>query len=372
MRTWLRLLLLTLPVCAATAAAPARAEKITIDDDTFVNIGVLLQPQFTVTENASPSGDLGTDFYLRRARLVLTGQYDANIGFILITDQANWGRNGDYTSQFIVQDAVAYYKFSSALTVSAGFTLLPFVRMAYQSAGGLNTVDYRLSVIKFPPTGRAFRDMGAEVRGLLAGDRIYYRAGVFSGINGSVDDMGNETNPSDVPRLTGNLRFNILGKEEGYAVPAISFGTEPIVNVGVGFDWQKDAFGDGDDARYLALSADVFVDYPMPGDQELAAQAAYFHYDNYAQGGLVEAGDGFYVEGGYRFMKIEPVAAIEYFKGDSDGTQIITYRAGINFWISKHNYNLKAEIAIPDAEELPDGTEPPNNIIGTLQAQVVF
>ena len=253
MRTWLRLLLLTVPVCAASGAAPARAEKIAIDDDTFVNVGVLIQPQFTLTENASPSGDVGTDFYLRRARLVLTGQYDANIGFILMTDQANWGRNGDYTAQFIVQDAVAYYKFSSALTVSAGFTLLPFVRMAYQSAGGLNTVNYRLSVIKFPATGRAFRDMGAEVRGLLAGDRIYYRAGVFSGIAGSVDDTGAETNPSDVPRLTGNLRVNILGKEEGYAVPAISFGTEPIFNVGVGFDWQKDAFGDGDDARYLAL-----------------------------------------------------------------------------------------------------------------------
>ena len=87
---------------------------------------------------------------------------------------------------------------------------------------------------------------------------------------------------------------------------------------------------------------------------------------------MVEPGDAFYVEGGYRFMKVEPVAAVEYFKGDSQGSKIITYRAGLNFWITKHNYNLKAEVAIPDQEELADGTEPPNNIVGTLQAQVVL
>ena len=47
-----RALLLELLSCAV--AVPVRAEKVTIDDDTFFNIGALLQPQFTVTENGAP------------------------------------------------------------------------------------------------------------------------------------------------------------------------------------------------------------------------------------------------------------------------------------------------------------------------------
>ncbi|HWM85818.1 MAG TPA: porin [Kofleriaceae bacterium] len=370
MRTPLRLFLLLLPI--VTAAPEARAEKITVDDDTFFNIGVLIQPQFTATEDASPDGDWGTDFFLRRGRLLLTGQFDPHISFIFVTDQANFGKNGDFTTQFIVQDAVAAYKVGPAFQISAGFMLLPFIRNGFTSASQLSTIDYRAGVIKFPATGRAFRDMGVEVRGLVAQDRVYYRAGVFSGINGSVTDTGDEINPGDVPRLTGTVRFNILGKDEGYAPPALSFGTTPLCSVGVALDWQKDAFGDTDSSRYLAMAADIFVDFPMPGDQEFTAQAAIIRYDSYAQAGVVDEANAFFVEGGYRFMQFEPVFAVEWFNGDAPGTGLTTYRAGLNYFITKHTYNLKAELAIPDPEELEDGTDPPSNMVATVQAQVSF
>jgi hypothetical protein len=372
MRIPARYFVLLLPL---VFAGQAHAEKITIDEDTNLSLGVLIQPQFTVTENASPSGDLGTDFFIRRARFVFTGQYDENISFIFITDQANWGRNGNFTvPQLIVQDAAAVYKVGDPLTISAGFILLPFTRHAVQSAGALNLIDYRVANIKYPPTGAAFRDMGVEVRGLLAQDRIFYRAGVFSGIAGTAVD-GVEVNPSDAPRLTGMLRFNILGKENAYAPPGIGFVTDPVVSVGAGVDWQSEAFGDDSDSRYLGLAGDVYVDYPLPGDQEFLAQATVIRYDSYLAGTAPDTapdqGTSFFVEAGYRIQKIMPVAAVEYFKGDIAGTEILNLRFGLNYFIAKNNFNVKAEVLVPNNEEV-DGVTAPENIVGTLQTQVVF
>src|SRR5215208_877449 len=155
-------------VCLLMAIAPrAHAEKFTIDDDTFYTLGVLAQPQLTLTENTAPDRGVASDVFLRRARIIMTGQLDPHLGFVFITDQPNYGKGGDFTTQFFVQDAIAYYKVAPELMVSAGFMLLPFLRNDYQSGGALNTIDFRAGVIKFLPTGKAFRDMGVEVRGLL-------------------------------------------------------------------------------------------------------------------------------------------------------------------------------------------------------------
>jgi hypothetical protein len=369
MRHRLFLVLLLLAV-----ATPAHAEKFTIDDDTFYTLGFLGQPQFTVTQDSAPGGGVATDFFLRRGRLVLTGQIDPHIGFIFITDQANYGKAGDFTTQFFIQDALASYKFGPQATISAGFMLLPFTRNDYQSAGALNTIDFRTPVLKFLPTGKAFRDMGVEVRGLLAGDRVYYRGGVFSGISGkAASDTAEEVNTDDSPRLTGNLRYNIFGKEEAYANPGIYFAKDPIVNVGVGADWQHEALGSTGKTQYLALAVDVFADIPLNDDMEVVAQAAVLLYDHAAVGATRDDGTAFFVEAGFRYQMIEPVVAFEYFNGDIDGSQVTTTRLGLNWWISKHVYNVKFELAIPNTEKAAGATtDPPDNLIGTVQTQVSF
>jgi hypothetical protein len=369
----MRMNLLLSAVCVLGAATPAYAEKITIDEDTFFTIGTLLQPQFQIIEDGSPDEGVGTDFFLRRARLVLTGWFDQHIGFVFVTDQANFGKNGDFSTQFIVQDAVASYKFGPELTISAGFMLLPFTRNDFQSAGALNAIDFRAGVIKFLPTGRAFRDMGVEVRGLIAQEKIYYRAGVFSGLAGkAATETTPEVNAKDVPRLTGHLRYNLLGKEDAYAFSGIYFATDPIVSVGVGVDWQMDALDSPDADRYLAMAVDVYADYPVNPDLEVVAQAAVIRYDGYPVGTGRDVGTAFFAEGGVRIQKVEPTASIEYFDGDIEGSRVITARGGLNYFIAKHNYNIKAEVAVPFVEENAAGVEPPSPIVGTVQAQLSF
>ena len=369
----IRMVSLSLALLCALFSLPgaARAEKITVDEDTFFTLGVLAQPQLVLTQEGTPDGGLASDIFLRRGRIVFTGQIDPNIGFILITDQANWGKNGDFSQPFFIQDALASYKFGPGLTIDAGFMLLPFVRNDYQGAGGLNTIEFRTPVIKFP-ISRGFRDMGIEARGLLLNDLLYYRVGVFNGIAGKPGAVGPPPTPAvnegDSPRLTGNVRFNIMGKEEAYAFSGIYFAAAPIVNVGVGFDWQNEAYGA--DTKHLGLSADVFVDYPIDADNELLFQAAFLRYDDYLAGATPESGNAFYVEAGYRFHQVEPLIALENFQGE-DTLRATTLRLGLNWFISKHTYNLKAEVAIPMNEDPAVGTADDNLVI-TVQNQVSF
>lgn len=357
---------------AVLAPGAARAEKFTIDEDTFVNVGVLAQPQLVLGEDQTPNGGWNSDFFIRRARLVLSGQVDSHIGFIFITDQPNWGKLGEYAAPFIVQDAVASYKLGPELTIDAGFMLLPFVRNNYLSAGALNTVDFRIGEIKFP-ISKAFRDMGVEVRGLVLEDKLYYRAGIFNGIasHAAVADPATPAiNDADAPRLTGTVRYNIAGKEDAYAFSGIYFAKEPVISVGIGADYQHEAYGP--DSQHLGLNADVFLDYPMDADNEIVASAAFLHYDDQGQGVAHEAANAFYLEAGYRFQMIEPVLILESFDGDKSLRQS-TVRAGLNWWVTQHRYNVKAEIAIPFNEDPPAPAAPAaNNMVVTLQTQVVF
>jgi hypothetical protein len=379
MRTLITCLsLVTAGTLAVLAPGAARAEKFVIDEDTFLNIGVLAQPQVVFNENATPKGGWNSDFLLRRGRIVLSGQVDSHIGFVLITDMPNWGKGGVYDQQFLIQDGLASYKFGPELTIDAGFMLLPFVRNNYVSAGALNTVDFHTLVIKFP-ISKAFRDMGIEARGLLLDDKIYYRAGIFNGISSkpAVDDPAMPVpaiNDTDAPRVTGNVRFNIAGKEDAYAFPGIYFTKEPIINVGVGVDWQNQAYGP--DTKHLGLNADLFVDYPLGPDQELVASAAFLHYQDALIGAVAgvahETANGFYVEAGFRFDMIEPVVSLESYDGDTTLRQS-QVKAGLNWWVTQHRYNVKAELTLPFNEDPAAPAAPAaNNKVVTLQTQMVF
>lgn len=364
---------LALVMLGVLAPIGARAEKLKIDDDTFLNFGLMIQPQLLLAQDGAPNGNVSSDIFLRRGRVILSGQVDSKIGFVFITDHVNWGRNGDYGSPFIIQDALATYKLGPWLTIDAGFMLLPFLRNNYESASSLNTVDFRTPVIRFP-TARAFRDMGVGARGLLADGKVYYRAGVFNGVAGRAATMATpEQNRGDAPRLTGTVRYNLLGKEDGYAWPGIYFAKEPVASIGIGVDWQHRALGgDATASRYLAYAVDGFLDYPLDEDNEIIAEGALIRYDHYAGVTPEDRALAWYLQAGYRYRQVEPVVTVEYFNGTGPGSRVVTFRVGVNAWVSKHAYNVKFELAIPRLEQVEGAPEVQNNLVGTVQAQAQF
>jgi hypothetical protein len=362
-----------LALAALTAGAgTAHAAKIVIDENTNVTLSALLQPQAAVAQDAAPDGTAGTDFFLRRARLIVGGQLGKVVSFFVDTEQANLGKDGNWETSVFVQDAFLSLTPTDFLAIDAGMMLIPFTRHDLQSAASLNGIDYHSKLIQFTAgSNKVWRDAGVQVRADVASGIVQLRGGVFNGIEGTKDDTMTMTpgrNKSDLPRVAGHARYNILGgPEKVFFYPGIAFSDHPMLSVGVGADWQKDAVMNGtDNVDHLGLAADVFLEYPTVTDQEIVFQASGFKYDDGA--GVATTGVGFFSEAGYRVGWIEPIAAIEHFDGDAamNGGDFNGYHLGAAAFIDKHKTNVKLDLAITQ-------TAGGKNIgSGTLQAQLYF
>jgi hypothetical protein len=380
---WLR----TVVVAACLLVSlPAFAWKFELGENTNLNIDYLLQVQAQFAEKAAPNKtDWSKDFFVRRSRILLFGDLWKGISFFMETEQANWGKGGDWTGQFFVQDAFLTLKAHDAFMVDIGMILLPFSRANTQGAVGLNGLDYHTGVIKFHDgSQKVWRDIGIQLRGYAHEKKFQYRLGVFNGAQNIVlqkdakavavvDAAGKNalaSNPEDWPRFTGMVRYAILGKEPDFFSKGIYFGTEALLSLGVGFDFQMDAAMDrpavldgakkvtsaGTLTHTAAVSADVFLDVPFGADKqhEVVFQGGFFWYDQgkdlkWAKDGTSSvvaaknSGLGVMGELGYRWTFFEPLLAVDWFQGKAKDNDFLSVKGGLNFWIRKHGASIKTE-----------------------------
>jgi hypothetical protein len=384
-----------------------------------VNVGALIQPQFQMTgsgafgghgacgsagrENcsagiASPRGDgPNYDLFLRRARIMLWGSATKEISYFIETDEPNLGKGGDFTIRTFVQDAFLTYTVAPAFKVDAGLMLAPLSHHTLEGATSLNALDYHSDMVKLP-AGRVFRDTGVQVRGLVLDDHLGYRVAIMEGVrNGAVPQPAAPAgggpapertmlNPGGVPRFVGQLRVNLMGSEPDFFLKGIYFTDKPIVSLGVGGDWQSKAAIklNGSHGDYLSGSFDAFVDYPV-GNNELIVKANYFLYTEGAVPGTVTlpgtygtwpGASAIYGEAGFRFGIVEPIAFVEYLKARKDALTTIAPHGGLNFWVMKHNFNIKTDVGWKKSEQKNLETHvearTKKDLIWTTQAQVFF
>ncbi|AGC47740.1 hypothetical protein MYSTI_06467 [Myxococcus stipitatus DSM 14675] len=362
---------LSLPwLVLAVALSPigtARAGKITLTEEAFLNVNLLMQPQVQLIKDGAPVGHVGTDFFLRRVRLLVFGAVTKRLSFFMETDQPNFGKDGRYDVDFYVQDAFVSYEFLDKVWVDAGFLIAPLSRHNLQGAIALDTVDFHSSVIRFTPgVGKVWRDMGVQLRG-FAGP-VGFRAALLNGVRGSVLPDGRVINPDDWPRGVAMARMNFLTREEDLFFQGIYFAEHPHLSVGAGVDYQPDAIATASGVHdSLALSADVFADVPFGAAMELVFQAAVYHYrqglDN------PQSGTGFLAELGYRIGVVEPVVSATYFRSRVDAQDALALRPGVNLWFKKHTFNLKTEVALSRTGDI---SEAETGIAGTAQLQFFY
>lgn len=387
---------------------PASAVVVVEDKDKgiAVNAGALIQPWFQMSTPGSdgagpgpcgsatrprcsagvgnPEGDGPSfDFFLRRARLMLWGSATKEISFFIETDEPNLGRGGTYSTSTFIQDAFLTYTFMPELKLDAGLMLVPLSHHTIEGAVGLNTLDYHSDLIRFP-TGRIWRDVGIQFRGMLLDDLLHYRLGVFEGVRNSAVPAPAMPPPAPLPplnnlglpRVTGHLRANIMGAEPDFFLKGIYFSETPIVSVGVGADFQPNSTYqlDGGRGNYFAMSGDVFVEFPLTAEDELIAKANVFYYaegtSTIAASSLPAGGVGFFGEVGFRHDFIEPVVFLEYLKAREDSLTILAPHVGVNFWAMKHTFNVKTDLGYRQADR--DGLPPTKDIIWNTQGQVFF
>jgi hypothetical protein len=372
------LVVLLAALVALVTPTPAHAVKVPLGEGpATLNIGVLAQPWTQLSHEGAPAGGPGMDFFLRRIRFLVFGNVTERVSFFVDTDQPNLGRDGDWNPAFFIQDAFISVKLTEGpLFIDAGMLLAPFTRHSMQGAVALNTVDYHASLVRFPRNeGRIWRDAGVQVRG-FAGP-LHFRAGLFNGIEGTpatTTPPTPELNPNDVPRLTAHVRYNLLGTEEGFFFNGIYFEDQPKLSVGVGVDYQpRSVLAAGRERDDFNMGADLFLEYPLGNDQALVFQTNAFRYfqgqDN------PNSGFGIFGELGYRIGILEPVFSTEYFNASVADTNFLSFRPGLNVWLMKHTFNLKAEVAVTRQQVPATATaaaDTTTRLIGTAQLQLFY
>jgi len=328
----------------AGSALEAQAFKIELNENSFLTLGILLQPQLQITNQGPDWGS--AQFLARRTRLLFGGQYK-KLGFLFVTDQLNWGKDNNWKPDFFIQDAVVFIEFNENLRLDAGLFIFPLVRYYAQSAGAIHTLDYFLPAIPFAENShKVYRDMGVQFRGFFFDNILHLRAAISNGV--TVNAVTG-VNQASIPRFSAMLRYNILGSEKNYALSAIYFSETPLLSLGVGAEYQPNAYvyatpsNPQKKSDSLSLGADFFLEYPFWEKHAIVAQANFFHYARGPQN--PDSGTGAVIELGWLINRLEPLISWGFFNSmaPAHAKDAWSIRPGLNWWIDKHRLNLKVE-----------------------------
>ena len=233
-------------------------------DDVFMRIGFNLQTWADEQQDAA-TGQYAQNLFLRRARLLLTGQVAPKVTFRIQTDNANAGKTPKTLgSGSVILDAWAEWKITEALALSAGEFVVPLSRAGLMSSRAFLTLDIAgtANVFSVPTQSNASRDTGFQAKGYVADGRLEYRADVFQGIRAS--------GGHSAFRHSAYLQYDFYEKERGYTYPGTNLGQRKIVAISTGVDSQN---------TYESWSGSLFANLPVKKGDEVAAIVQHNGYD---------------------------------------------------------------------------------------------
>lgn len=319
------------------ASLPAFAQwQVAVGEESNVKVGLLLQGQADWSQDAATDG-YAQNLFLRRFRILMGGQILPGLTFFAETDNPNLGKatadgKKGISSGLIVQDAYLEWKTSKELFFDAGLILVPFCRNCLNSAATHMTVDYgSASFLASTATNSvAGRDTGLQARGYLFGDRLEYRAAVTQGYR--------EPGSRNPFRSTGRVQYSFLDPETvSFFYPGTYFGKKKMLNVGAGWDFQKD---------YRAFAADLFVDLPAGEGMSLSGEIDWLRYDGETTFASIPKQDDLLVQAGLYFAgaKLFPYLRYERQRFDDRAKALNDtdrWQVGLGYFLKGHNANLK-------------------------------
>ncbi len=218
------------------ALSAVAGPRVKIDDETWMEFGFLGQVHATHTDGAADKEDI----FLRRARLILSGQIMDGVKFFAETDNDNAGKNGAPDASTDIQDVFLDVRLPVVTNhwIKGGLILLPFSFENRSGATSLLGNDYNSEAIKLVNTF-VWRDYGLELHGEFLDRRISYAAGAYDGY----DAEDSTKNDGAGLRFTGHVAVNVLGQAEtGWFYSQNRLGKSGnYVSLGAGYDAQNDA-----------------------------------------------------------------------------------------------------------------------------------
>jgi len=265
----LALLMGTLSTLAAHAGP-----TLNFGNEGFVTLTYKLQ-SWAQNRGFTSSTDSGstTDFFLRRNRIALAGQYNDYVGFYVQVDAPNDSKGGQTKRSLYYRDAYITLDWTDAIRFIAGRFKNTFSRENLEACLEPLTLD-RSEVVAYTPFGGS-RDTGVAMWGNLFDARFQYRLMIANG------RKGDEVVKSQ-PRLTARVHWSFLDPEYDYGYRGTYLGTRKVLTIGAAYDRQDNvAYGDWNNRRdakdYKAWTADIFFEYPTSVGA-ITATAAYMDY----------------------------------------------------------------------------------------------
>lgn len=354
--------------------------------------GQALQEQTTAQQDAVPgaSQHWQRQLMVRRLRILVGGNVTPSTSIFFESDATNIGKtapNGAKTSavSMYVQDAQIQHTFCPELSTIVGLQLVGISRGGLESAASLMALNYGAYqfTASSPLDNSVGRDIGINLRGFFADERLEYRLGVFGGKN---------INLYSPLRVTARFNYNLLDKEKGFFYAGTLLGSGEILAVGGGIDLQ---------GSFRGFAADLFYDAPLGAAGSVTLLAAMSRLDGGGSDadstvftGLIPRQNILLLEAGY-FLKgydLQPYLRYEQQTVDAvvlkqvgAAPQTLAYHnalrsgkrfgAGINYFLRAFSSNIKGmgEMVTRYRPSLVPGRyETSTNMEFTLQFQYFY
>jgi hypothetical protein len=240
--------LLAMAALMGVATLPAHAWRVTIDRDTFADIGFAAQ---VWGRSEGKRTNLATDhsatnFYVNLVNITASGQVTKLVYFSINAESTA------FRGSFITRDAFIGMRFADEFRVQAGAMRVPFSRIALTPSYNFliptqtyGDVFLGLSINPIHAQGLSndgSRDTGIVVWGNVAGGMLKYYLGVSDGRfdrRGEFFTIGGQNRTKDSLAYTIRLQFTptMLGfkGETGYTLWDTYLGRQNVLTLGVGY-----------------------------------------------------------------------------------------------------------------------------------------
>lgn len=332
------------------------------------------------------------DIGIRRSRFLLVAEFGNRFQFLTHFGINNQTFNNARKPQLFIHDATGQVRaFKEYLYVGTGLHYWHGIsRMT--NASTLNFLGVDAPIMNWPAIERSdqfARFFGVYIKGKI--DLFDYRLALnkpfVSSATGEDGMLLEPTSPvaTDNPRansiaLAGYFMFQFLEKESN-ALPYMVgsyLGSKKVVNLGVGFQWQKDGVwwlenGVSEVQDIGQAGVDVFVDLPMPNQAgAITFYGAYYYYNfgpdylrmigimNLATGGstLNGAGNQYpsigtghhgFLQAGYvlpwkgmGLHRLQPYFSAQISRFDALDEAAFIPEAGLNWHLLSHQFKITA------------------------------
>jgi hypothetical protein len=173
-----------------------------------------------------------------------------------------------------IMDAIVKFEPRPEFHLWAGRMLVPSDRSNFSGPWFMSPWKYTGADLPVPfvgPRTTAFgRDNGVTAWGTFGEGKVKYYAGAF-----------NLSNPAESPLFSGRLNICLIGSEPGYYHSSTYYGSQDIVAVAVGGQYQSNGqLGGTSGNNYSMINADLLAEKNLGPGGVPTVEVGYYHYGN--------------------------------------------------------------------------------------------